>query len=218
MKQIKIEMIHDLVCSWCPIGYSNLKQALHNLNIEADWYFLPFELNPDMPPEGEKINDHLARHYHWNETKLIEYRAHLLGFANEAGVKMDFSKRTHYYNSHNAHLLMHWCESINQQQAMKERLMKAYFEQGIDIGQMENLLNLVTDLGLDPSSAKAFMESKEAKLMLMTKQERVSKIGLSSVPAFIINDNVLITGSNSVSIFEEKMNQILGTSTTKEAI
>ena len=218
MKQVKVEMIHDLVCSWCPIGYSNLKQALNNLNVKADWYFLPFELNPDMPPEGERINDHLARHYHWSEKKLIEYRVHLLGVANEAGVKMDFSKRTHYYNSHKAHLLMHWSESINQQQTMKERLMKAYFEQGLDIGRMENLLNLVKDLGLDSISAKTFMESKEAEQTLMAKQERVAKIGLSSVPAFIINDNVLITGSNSVSIFEEKMDQVLNASTRKEVI
>ena len=218
MKQVKIEMIHDLVCSWCPIGYTNLKQALNNLNVKADWYFLPFELNPDMPPEGERINDHLARLYHWNETKLIEYRAHLLGVANEAGVKMDFSKRTHYYNSHKAHLLMHWSESINQQQTMKERLMKAYFEKGFDIGRMENLLNLVKDLGLDTISAKTFMESKEAEQTLMAKQERVAKIGLSSVPAFIINEHILITGSNSVDIFEEKMDQVLNASTRKEVI
>ena len=113
---------------------------------------------------------------------------------------------------------MHWSESINQQQTMKERLMKAYFEQGLDIGQMENLLNLVKDLGLDTINAKTFMESKEAEQTLMAKQERVAKIGLSSLPAFIINDHILITGSNSVDIFEEKMDQILSASTRKEVI
>jgi len=91
--------------------------------------------------------------------------------------------------------------------------MKAYFEQGMDIGQVENLLNIVEELGLDTISAKTFMESKEAEQTLMAKQKRVSKMGLSSVPAFIINDQILITGSNSVDIFEEKMNQILDTST-----
>ena len=218
MKQVKIEMIHDLICSWCPIGYTNLKQALNNLNVKADWYFLPFELNPDMPSEGERINDHLARHYHWSETKLRKYRSHLLAVANEAGVKMDFSKRTHYYNSHKAHLLMHWSESINQQQTMKDRLMKAYFEQGLDIGRTKILLNIVKDLGLDTISAKTFMESKEAEQTMMAKQERVAKIGLSSVPAFIINEHILITGSNSVDIFEEKMDQVLNASTRKEVI
>jgi len=65
MKTLKIEMIHDVVCSWCPIGYANLQQALRNLNMEADIYFLPSELNPEMGPMGEGIEEYFERRYQW---------------------------------------------------------------------------------------------------------------------------------------------------------
>lgn len=60
-KKLKIEMVHDLVCSWCPIGYNNIKTALNNLNIDVDFYFLPFELNPAMGEKGELIADYFSR-------------------------------------------------------------------------------------------------------------------------------------------------------------
>lgn len=63
MSAPKIEIVHDVVCSWCPIAYANVKQALHNLDTKADIYFLPYELNPEMGPQGEAINDHLQRRY-----------------------------------------------------------------------------------------------------------------------------------------------------------
>lgn len=96
MKNLNIEMIHDVVCSWCPIGYANIKQAINNLNINADIYFLPFELNPHMDAVGEAINEHLEKRYGWNEAKRKGYRQNLLAVAQQAGVEMDFSKRTHY--------------------------------------------------------------------------------------------------------------------------
>ena len=79
-------MVHDVVCSWCLIGYANLKQALRNLDMEADICFLPYELNPEMGPKGEGIDDHLARRYQWTRSKLGEYRKHLLAVAKQAGV------------------------------------------------------------------------------------------------------------------------------------
>ena len=63
MRALIIEIVHDVVCSWCPIAYANVKQALYNLDIKADIYFLPYELNPEMDIEGEAINDHLQRRY-----------------------------------------------------------------------------------------------------------------------------------------------------------
>lgn len=71
MKRLKIEIIHDVVCSWCPVGYQNLRQALENMRgeIEAQWYFLPFELNPGMPAEGQEIEQHLMERYGWSAEK-----------------------------------------------------------------------------------------------------------------------------------------------------
>jgi len=203
VKILKIEMVHDVVCSWCPIGYANLQQALHNLDIEADIHFLPYELNPDMKPKGEAIDDHLSGRYQWSQAKRREYRKHLLVEAKEAGVSMDFSKRTHYYNTNKAHRLMHWCEGYNRQKAMNELLIDAYFKRGLDISNTQVLLDLVEQLGLDRSQAEQALISKELTQQLLLKQERVQTLGLTSVPAFIFNEHTLINGSNSVEYFEQ---------------
>jgi len=203
MKKLKIEMMHDVVCSWCPIGYANLKQALKNLAIEANFNFLPFELNPDMGKEGEGIDEHLGRRYGWSEDRRKDYRQHLLGVAGQAGVTMDFSKRTHYYNTNKAHRLIHWCEGFNKQQAMNELLMTAYFKQGLDINNTQILLNLVEQLGLDRSRAQQALETDETKQQLLVKKQRVQDTEVTSVPAFIFNNRTLVTGSNSVEYFEQ---------------
>lgn len=115
MKTLKIEMVHDVVCSWCPIGYSNIQKAIDNLGIEVDFHFLPFELNPKMPCEGEEIASYFKRIQGWNSATLLDYQTTLVKTAKNAGVNIDFSKRTHYYNTKNAHKLIHLAEQFNKQ-------------------------------------------------------------------------------------------------------
>jgi predicted DsbA family dithiol-disulfide isomerase len=209
MKKLKIEMIHDVVCSWCPIGYANLKQALKNLELDADFHFLPFELNPDMDVQGEDINDHLGQKYGWSDSKRRDYRQNLLAVAEQAGVAMDFSKRTHYYNTYQAHTLIHWCEGFDQQQVMNELLIDAYFKQGLDINNSQVLLDLIGQLGLDRSQAEVALNSAETKQQLTIKKQRVQQAEITSVPAFIFNDRTLVTGSNSVEYFEQALTSTL---------
>ncbi len=209
MKTLKIEMVHDLVCSWCPIGYANLQMALNNLKIEADMHFLASELNPGMVPEGEVIDTHLAQRYGWSETKRKDYRTHLLAVAQAAGVKMDFSKRTHYYNTHQGHKLMHLAEAHGKQQAMNELFIHAYFKLGLDISNTQVLLELAEQLGLDRSLTEKALVSKEVSQQLLLKQKRVQQLGLYSVPAFIFNESMLVSGSNSVEYFEQTLTALM---------
>ena len=202
MKALKIEMVHDVVCSWCPIGYANLKQALLKLDIDADIYFFPLELNPDMGPMGEGIEEHLGRRKQWSQSQLQDYRAHLLAAAEQAGVCIDFSNRTHYYNSNKAHRLMLWSEAYNRQQTMNELLIDAYFKRGLDISDNQVLLNLAEQLGLDRSLAGHALVSNEINQQLLLKKKRVQTFKVSSLPAFIFNECTLVTGSYSVEYFE----------------
>jgi predicted DsbA family dithiol-disulfide isomerase len=203
VKTLKIEIVHDVVCSWCPIAYANLKQALHNLNVVADIHFLPYELNPHMGSEGENIDAHLARRYQWDLLRRQAYRKNLLAVAEQAGVSIDFSKRSHYFNSNNAHRLMHWSEGYNKQQLMNELLIGAYFKQGLNISDTQVLLDLVEQLGLDRLQAKQALSSKAITQQLMIKKQRVAQLALSSVPAMIFNQTTLLTGSNSPEYFEQ---------------
>jgi len=203
MKTLKIEMVHDVVCSWCPIGYANLQQALQNLTINAKIYFLPSELNPGMGPKGESVEEHLGRRNQWNQSQLQEYRTYLLTVAEQAGVCIDFSKRTHYYNTNKAHRLIHWSEGYNRQQAMNELLIDGYFKHGIDISNTQALLDLVEPLGLDRSLAEHALVSDEINQQLLLKKKRVQQLNIYSLPAFIFNESTLVKGSNSVEYFEQ---------------
>lgn len=209
METLKIEMIHDVVCSWCPIGYSHMRKALHRLNIEADFHFLPYELNPDMSERGEAIDRFFERRHQVGQSKLLDYQKNLLAVAASADVTIDFSRRTHYYNSAKAHKLMHWAEGFNQQQPLNELLIDAYFKQGLDISSTLILLDLVEQLGMHSSQAEKVLNSSIVDARLLLKQQRMQQLALSSIPAFIINENTLIFGSNSVDHFEQVLGSLL---------
>lgn len=207
MEKLHITMFHDIVCSWCPIGYNNIKNAIENLNIEVEFHFIPFQLNPNMDEAGESIARYFKRQFGWNEVKLLNYQRSLVNTAANAGVSIDFSKRTHYYNTHNAHLLMHWAERFNKQNLLNERLIKAYFNEGFDISNLTVLLNIAEEVGLDRRQANIALtpsvSNQELQQELATKAQSYQDFDISSIPAFIINDNELISGSNSVSYFEK---------------
>ena len=206
MGTLKIEMIHDVVCSWCPIGYSHMRKALHRLDIEADFHFLPYELNPDMSTRGEAIDHYFKRRHQWGQPKLLDYQENLMAVASSADVNIDFTKRTHYYNSNKAHQLIHWAEGYGSQQALNELLIDAYFKHGLDISNPVVLLELVEQLGLDSSKARQVLYSSAVDEQLLYKKQRVQQLALPNIPAFIINDSAPISGSKSVNYFE----QVLG--------
>ncbi len=216
MQTIKIEMIHDIVCSWCAIGYRHLQTALHDLEgqVEADLHFLPFELNPDMSPEGEDIVAHLGRRYGWDEERVMTYRRDLIPKGLAAGVHFDFSKRTHYYNTFDAHCLMHWAEQQGRQVELNEVLIPAYHSEGANLADRQALLDLAARAGLDREAARQALVSGELVQPAKQKMARVATYKVRSVPAFIFNETDFVSGSNSPEFFLQYLHGQLKASTT----
>jgi predicted DsbA family dithiol-disulfide isomerase len=205
MKTIKIEMIHDLVCSWCPIGYNHLKVALERIedDVTADIQFLPFQLNPEMPPEGELIADYFKERMGWDADQLKKYQTSLIRTGTAAGVSYDFSKRTHYYNTFKGHCLIHWAEKFGQHRALNELMIDAYFTKGSNLSNEVVLLDLVEQLGLNRSDALQSLTDPVLLKEISKKQQRVATLNVTSIPAFLINDEYIVSGSNSPDFFEE---------------
>ena len=86
MTKLKIEMVHDIVCSWCPIGYNNIQTAIKNLDLEVDFHFLPYELNPELDENGETIENYFKGRFGWDDRKLLDYQSSLVNTAKNAGV------------------------------------------------------------------------------------------------------------------------------------
>jgi len=207
LKHVKVEMIHDIVCSWCPIGYNNLKRAADSLSnrIETDIRFLPFELNPEMPAEGEDIAHLMNRRMGMGEQQIKNYRRNLISVGEAAGVHFDFSKRTHYYNTRVGHLVMHWAESKGKQLDLNEALIPAYFSEGKNVGDMAVLDGILSSIGLDGDEVRQALNKDAFSQSFRIKQQRVATLGVRSIPAFIVNDNRLVSGSNSVEFFKEML-------------
>ena len=184
IKKLKIEMFQDIVCSWCPIGYHNIKTAIDNLNIEVDFHYIPFELNPEMEENGELIASYFNRQFGWNADKLQEYQQSIVHNAASAGVNIDFSKRKYYYNTHKAHLLMYWAERFNKQNPLNERLIEAYFEQRKDISNSDILLAIAEQVGLNRSLTANALSSVKLALELNNKVKRKNALNIRNVPAF----------------------------------
>ncbi len=205
MQSIKIEMIHDVVCSWCAIGYCHLQTALKQLESEvyAELSFLPFELNPALGPEGEMIEPHLQRRLGWSAEQIAAYRQDLIPRARAAGVNIDFTKRTHYYNTFGTHCLMHWAHGQNMQVSFNDVLVEAYHTEGANLGNREKLLDLVARAGMDRDAADRALRSGDLIDPVRQKMARVAGFPVKTVPAFVFNDDIFVSGSNSAEYFRD---------------
>lgn len=205
MKKIKIEVIHDIVCSWCPIGYKNVKNALDILSneIEADIFYLPFELNPTLEPQGISIDKYLMRNNHWNQDQFDNYCNGVVESANKVGLVYDYSKRTHYYNTSKAHLLQHWSEQYNKQEDFHLAIIEAYFKLGKNISDDNILLEIISNIGLNLTEASKVLQDHKIDKSLQKKYARVDSFNIQRIPAFIINDTYLVAGTNTVQYFVE---------------
>lgn len=211
MKKLKIEMVLDLTCSWCPIGYKYITTALKNLDLteeDVDFKFLPFQLNPEMSNDGELINNNLKRKTGQNDGQLELYRENLLNVAKECGVEFDFNKRTHYFNTFQGHILINLAQEKSLQQDVYEILCDAYYKNGKKFTD-EGVINKVADkLELSKEYIFNLFSQSSIKKEFSKKESYVKLLGINSIPTFIINDTNLIRGSNSVEFFESYLQNL----------
>ena len=207
--RLKIEMVHDIVCSWCPIGFRHIQAAIKALNIEVEFAFLPFELSPSLPEDGQLIRDYFKQQFRWSDNRLKQYQTDLVATAKSAGVCIDFSKRRYYFNTHKAHKLMHWVQGFNKQVEFNEKLIKAYFELGLDISQTEVLMQIIKDIGLDANSALLALEDPQVEQALMDKTQYYMAFNITSIPSFILGGDYLLQGSSSVPELTHQIGEYL---------
>src|SRR3954471_19266619 len=142
-KRITIDFVSDVVCPWCAVGLASLETALKRLDgeIEAEIAFQPFELNPDMAPEGEDRDEHLMKKYGRTKEEFAASRETIRQRAAAVGFTMNGQDRV--YNSFDAHRLLHWAGLNSQGEAqarLKHALLRAYFTEGLNIADPDVLV------------------------------------------------------------------------------
>ena len=214
---LKIDFVSDVSCPWCAIGLKALDQALARVagDITAELHFQPFELNPQMAPEGQEITEHITQKYgitpeqaHANREN-IRQRGEQLGFtfsrADQPG-----GGRNRIYNTFDANRLLHWAglEGSAVQKALKENLLKAYFTDGQSPASHDVLVKVAGESGLDPVKAAEILASDAYAKAVRERESFYLTQGVNSVPAVIINDRHLISGGQPVEVFEQALRQI----------
>ena len=210
---VKIDFVSDVACPWCAVGLRALEEAIARVEgLEVEVHFQPFELNPQMPPEGEDAGEHLSRKYGMSAEQVaqngeaIRQRGAALGF----DFRMD--RRRHVYNTFDAHRLLHWAEGQGEgrQLALKHALLRAYFTEGEDVSATEVLVKLAEEAGLDGVRARQILTSNEYAAEVREREGFYTSQGISAVPSVIFNDRHLVQGGQPVELFEQALRQLSG--------
>ncbi len=210
LQKMKIDFVSDVSCPWCVIGLKALEDALGRVagEVKAELHFQPFELNPQMAPEGQEITEHLTQKYGSTPEQLQQTREMIRARGQELGFTFTVGARNRVYNTFDAHRLLHWAEEEGRQLALKEALFKAYFTDGENPGSHEVLTRVAGEIGLDVARAKQILASSEYTDEVRQRQQFYRQQGISSVPAIIINDKHLISGGQPPEVFEQALRQI----------
>ena len=210
--KLKIDFVSDVSCPWCAIGLAALEQALEQLDgeVQAELHFQPFELNPQMPPGGQDVTEHLTQKYGSTPEQQAVSREAIRLRGESLGFTFRREGRGRIYNTFDAHRLLHWAEKHGPagQRALKKALLGAYFTDGKSPEQHEVLLEAVAQAGLDVEQARAVLGSDAHAAEVREREKFYLDNGIHAVPAVIINGRHLIQGGQPVEVFEQALRKI----------
>jgi predicted DsbA family dithiol-disulfide isomerase len=208
---LRIDIVSDVVCPWCIIGYKQVGQALTLLPgpVEAEFHWHPFELNPDMPPEGEDAAEHIARKYGRSPEEGNKVRSHIKDTAEALGFPFGEGGARRLVNTFAAHKLLaktgeeHGWE---KQTELKLALFSAYFQQGRDVSDEAVLLEIAGGLGLD---AKDWLADEALSGTVRAEERYWVNENISGVPAIIFDGKYMVPGAQSAETFAAVIQKVL---------
>lgn len=207
---LRIDFVSDIACPWCVLGLLGLEEAIGRLagDVDVDLHFQPFELSPDMAPEGRTVVDHLAQAYGSTPDEILQRRAVVSDRAAALVFDMKTSLETRVYNSFNAHRLMHWAGLQGRQPALARALFEAYHSRNENIATADVLLDAAEQAGLDRDSASAVLGSDQYANDVRQAEYLWQTRGVTGVPAAIIDGRYLISGAQPAEAYEQALRQI----------
>ncbi len=209
---LTIDFVSDVSCPWCAVGLSSLEEALRRLDgeVTVQLHFQPFELNPQMPPGGQDVTEHLTQKYGSTAQQQAVNREAIRARGAELGFTFRKEGRGRVYNTFNAHRLLHWAEleGPQLQHALKKALLTAYFTEGKSPEDLEVLIEAAASAGLDAVRARAVLETDAYTEEVRERQQFYQAQGIHAVPSVIVNGRHLIQGGQPPEVFEQALRQI----------
>ncbi len=200
-RRVRIEIISDVVCPWCFIGKRRLERALAaRPDIRPEVVWRAYQLNPDMPPDGMDRQSYLAAKFGSAENAARIY-AHITETGAEEGLAFDFDRIRRTPNTIDAHRLIRFAGENGDQDKVVELLFRRYFQEGVDIGDVENLAAVAADAGLDPDAVRAHLGSDRDVEAVRAEDLDARRMGVTGVPCFIADRRYAISGAQAPEVF-----------------
>jgi predicted DsbA family dithiol-disulfide isomerase len=210
-KKLQLDIISDVVCPWCVIGYKNLQLAIDELNIahkvELKWQ--PFELNPSMPAEGQNLREHIIEKYGSTLEDSVQARNSLSDRGLQVGFIFNFFEEMKIVNTRDAHILLEYAFQLGKQTEFKLRLFSATFTEQKDVSKREVLLEEASQIGLNVIEATARLDSETYRKEVVEQEMFWQELGVSAVPTLVFNRHSAISGAQSVETYKQALTELL---------
>lgn len=209
---LSIDIVSDVVCPWCYVGKRRLEAALARRAsddaqpVQVRW--LAFQLNPDIPAGGVDRRGYLEKKFGGPE-RAKEIYARIKAAGDEVGIPFDFDRIVRQPNTVDAHRLLAWAQDADlvAADALVERLFRAYFIEGTDIGDIDALATLAGDAGFDAKAAREWLASDAGRAAVEAEERRGRSLGVTGVPFFVFNQRLAVSGAQPPDVLLDAIAQ-----------
>ena len=209
--KIQLDIVSDVVCPWCIVGYKNLQAAIDELGIadkiELQWQ--PFELNPNMPPEGQDLREHVAEKYGSSLEESNQSRINITQRGAEVGFTFNFFDTMKIVNTREAHILLEYAHEAGKQTELKLALFKAAFTDQKDVSNRQVLLSEIDNLGLDSKEAEARLDNDTYRDKVISEEKHWQQLGISAVPTVVFNRRSALSGAQPIEAYKQVLTELL---------
>ena len=205
---LRIDIVSDVMCPWCVIGYRQLAAALDAKDIEHEIHWHPFELNPKLPADGQDMRAHLIEKYGITPAQSDTNRANMAALGQELGFQFNFADGFRMHNTFNAHQLLQWADEKGRKHDLKQALFEAHFTHGRNLSDRAILVDIAAETGLDRDEASAVLDDQRFAAQVRQEQQFWTKQGISGVPAVVFDRKHLVTGAQGVENYKSMLDQL----------
>lgn len=205
---IQVDIVSDIMCPWCIVGFRQLEQALAATGMGARVRWQPFELNPDMAPEGQNLAEHIAQKYGASPEQSAQNRARLQQIGQSLGIDFAFAPDSRIVNSFAAHQLLEFALGVGLQHPLKLALFRAHFTDQRDVSDTDVLLDVAEAVGIDRAEAAQVLDSGALADPVRQKQAFWTARGISGVPSMIFAEKYLVTGAQGAETYAQILQKL----------
>lgn len=206
---VQIDIVSDVMCPWCIVGYRQLEQALGRVGAGAYVRWHPFELNPDMPPEGQNLGEHIAQKYGSTPAQSAQNRKMLVDLGDPLGITFNFDETSRIVNTFAAHQLLDWAQEHGKQHPLKMALFDAHFTDQRDVSDVEVLIEVAATTGLDAGAARDVLRTGSHAAQTRARQQFWTSRGISGVPSMVFDGRYLLTGAQGAETYAQMLIKVI---------